>query len=94
MCVDQVKKDVTWSSRSGFTSEEFGGLLELTLHTTYFKYQGHIYQQTYGAAMGYPLSLVITNIFIEEFELKTLEMVEHPPKFWGRYVDDMWVFTT
>ena len=36
MCVDQVKKDPTWVTRSGFTLEEFGDLLELTLDRTYF----------------------------------------------------------
>ena len=92
-CVDQVKKDPTMASRCGFTPEQFGNVLELTLDTTYFQYQGKIYQQTYGAAMGSPLSPVIANIFMEEFVLKVLETAAYPPKFWSRYVDDMGVIT-
>ena len=62
MCIDQVKKDLIWATRSGFTPEEFGDLLALTVDTTYFQYQRQIYQQMYGATMKSTLSPVITNI--------------------------------
>ena len=38
--------------------------------------------------MGSPLSPMIANVFMEEFELKALKTVKHPPKFWGRYGDN------
>ena len=37
-------------------------------------------------SLGFPLSQVITYIFMEEFELKVLQMVTHPSKVWGRCI--------
>ena len=84
MCVDWMKNDPTWATRSGFTPDEFGDLLKLTLDTASFQYKDQIYKQTYGAAMGSPLYPVIANIFTTEFELTALEIVDNPPKFWSR----------
>ena len=52
------------------TPEEFGDLLNTVVKATYFRYKGKIYEQTYGMAMGSPLSAVLSNIFMEEFEAK------------------------
>jgi hypothetical protein len=41
--------------------------------------------------MGSPLSPVITNFFIEDFEKKAIEQVAYTPVCWFRYVDDTFV---
>ena len=46
------------------------------------------YEQTHGAPMGSPLSPVMANLFMEEFEKKALTTSTLKPGFWFRYVDD------
>ena len=53
-------------------------LLEFCLKNTYFLFQGTYYEQVYGAAMGSPISPLIANMFMEEFEIKALSTAPHP----------------
>ena len=66
-------------------------LLEFCLTHTYFLFQGKYYEQLQGAAMGSPISPLIANIFMEEFEIKALQSFPHPPSLWLRFVDDTFV---
>ena len=62
-------------------------LLEFCLTHTYFLFQGMYYEQVQGAAMGSPISPLIANIFMEEFEVKALKSSPNPPSIWLRFVD-------
>ena len=53
-------------------------LLEFWLKRTYFVFQGNFYEQKEGAAMGSPLSPIIANILMEDFETKALSSAPHP----------------
>ena len=66
-------------------------LLEFCLTHTYFPFQGKYYEQVQGAAMGSPISPLIANIFMEEFEVQALSSFPHPPSLWLRFVDDTFV---
>ena len=41
--------------------------------------------------MGSPISPLIANIFMEEFEVQALSSFPHPPSLWLRFVDDTFV---
>ena len=38
--------------------------------------------------MGSPISPLIANLFMEEFEVKVLQSAPHPPNLWLRFVED------
>jgi len=65
-------------------------LFKLVLTSTYFCFDGQFYEQIDGVAMGSPLSLVITNFFMENFE-KAIEQATHKPVCWFMYVGDTFV---
>ena len=67
---------------------EFPSFLNLKKSLKKFQWREKFYEQTHGAPMGSPLSPVMANLFMEEFEKKALATSTLKPGFWFRYVDD------
>ena len=63
-------------------------LLEFCLKNAYFLFQGKYYEQVHGAVVGSAISSLIANLFMEEFEVKTLSTAPNLPLLWLRFVDD------
>ena len=74
----------------GFNRLNFKKLLELSVIDTHFTFNGKIYKQVDGMAMGSPLGPTFANIFMSFLEESFLSQcpASFKPVFYKRYVDD------
>ena len=74
----RLQQDTTLPQRTNMSISQITSPLEFCLTHTYFLFQGKYYEQVQGAAMGSPISPLIANIFMEEFEVKALQSFPNP----------------
>jgi len=88
---ERLEGDTELHTKTRLIVEDIMDLLKSTMTTTYFSFRGVIYQQMFGAAMGSPASPLLANLFMEWLEKQAIATapVECKPKFWKRYVDDV-----
>ena len=86
----KLSQDTTLLQRTNMSTLQIIKLLEFYLKNIYFPFQGKYYEQVHGTAMGFPISPLIANLFMEEFEVKALSTAPHP-HLWLRFVDDTFV---
>lgn len=63
-------------------------IMRMCMDDSFFQFRGKWYKLTHGTCMGNPLSPIIANIFMSKLE-KSLEIRNLLPKWWRRYVDDV-----
>ena len=71
----------------------FENLLRAALHNNFFNFQGKIYKQSDGVAMGSPLCPILAKAFLCFHEQIWLNECpdEFKPVYYRRYVDDIFV---
>jgi hypothetical protein len=72
-------------------TDDILALFKLVLTHTDFCVNGQYYEQTDHVGMGSPLSPVMANFFMEEFEKKGFNQATVKPTCWYRFVDDTFV---
>ena len=70
------------------TKSEMKELLNLCTKSVHFTFEGNIYVQNDGVAMGLPLGPILANIFMVELERSVIPTLMDKMKCWTRYVDD------
>ena len=85
---ERLENDPSLSQRTSLNTDDICSLLSLYLEATYLMFEGRVYQQVHGTAMGSPVSVVVANLVTENIECSALATFYTPPHFWRRYVDD------
>ena len=71
---------------------ELKQLLELCTKEMHFSFEGDIYEQVDGVAMGSPLGPVLANIFMVALEDSLVNSLSKEMPLWFRYVDGTFTF--
>ena len=89
ICLNQLFPNED-SVYEGFDKSQFKSLLELATKNTFFLFNGALYEQVDGVAMGSPCGPTLANTFLCHFERIWLEEcpAEFRPIIYKRYVDD------
>ena len=66
-------------------------LLEIVLKNNIFEFDGTVYKQLQGTAMGTKLAPAYANIFMGALELTILSHAPLKPSYYKRYIDDIFI---
>ena len=86
--MERLQVDDTLTSCTEMTIPEIVELFDFCLNTTYFTWDSVYYQQTHDAAMGSPISPLVANCYMEQFEKLATSTAPQPISLRLRYVDD------
>ena len=94
ICLDKLFANT--NTMNNLNRTQLYKMLSFTLKQNHFLFDGKVYNQVDGVAMGSPLGPVMANIFMCELERKALEQYNGTlPSLYRRYVDDTFlVFNT
>ena len=82
----RLENGKTLKKRTNLNVDDSMELLKFVLETTYFRWEGEIYQQKFGVAMGSLVSPIVVNLYMEDLEEKIIATapVDCQPRNWKR----------
>ena len=83
-----IDDDQNFLANSCLDKDEILSLVKLCLTSTAFKWNEEFYSQIKGTPMGSPISVVLAEISMQNFEKIAFTNCPYPILFWKRYVDD------
>ena len=86
-----LEKDEKLQDRTLLSVQHIIELLGICLNNAYFSFQNEFYEQVEGAVMGYLVSPIVANLYMEYFEREAFQSASNPPMHWYKFVDDTWV---
>ena len=84
-----LRSDDNISDRTKLNVDDIMQLVRLCLENNDFIYRGTYYHQSYGCAMGSPISVIAANIVMEDVERRIFSVASDIIA-WKRFVDDVW----
>ena len=84
----KLESNHTWKDKTKLTKNQIVELTKIVLYNSFFSYEGTLYHQIFGCAMGSPVSVVIADLVMEHVEVQALSTITASPRWWFRYVDD------
>ena len=79
---ERLSLDTSLVERTALSAEQVVNLLQFCLDATFLAYRGEFYQQTFGTAMGSPVTVTVANLVMEDVEERALSTYPSPPPFW------------
>ena len=73
-----LEEEKELQQRTSMTVNHITCLLEFCLRSTYFTFQGKYYEQLEGAVVGSPISPIVANLYMKDFEVKARNTSPHP----------------
>ena len=74
-----LEEDQELQQRTSLSVNNITSLLEFSLKSTYFTFQGRDFNQQERAAMGSSISPIVANFYMEDFEIKAINSSLQPP---------------
>ncbi|XP_057299414.1 uncharacterized protein LOC130630029 [Hydractinia symbiolongicarpus] len=90
---EEISKQDKTDPVSNFCKSDFRKLLSLATENSYFTFDGQLFKQVDGVAMGSPLGPSLANAFLSHHEKTWLDNCpsSFKPVYYKRYVDDVFV---